>query len=50
MPAQSEQQRKAAAIALSVKKGKKPKSTLRGASKDMYESMTQKQLEDYAKK
>ena len=50
MPAKSEKQRKAAGAALAAKRGDMPKSKLKGASKDMYESMTEKELEDYAKK
>lgn len=50
MPAKSESQRKAAGAALSAKRGERSPSSLRGASKQMYDSMTQKQLRDYAKK
>ncbi len=50
MPAKSEKQRKAAGAALSAKRGEMPKSKLKGTAKEMYESMTEKQLEDYAKK
>ena len=39
----------AAGAALSVKEGEKKKSTLKGASKSMYESMTEKELKDLAK-
>jgi hypothetical protein len=49
MPAKSKAQQKAAGGALSAKRGDTPKSKLRGASKEMAESMTEKQLEDFAK-
>lgn len=39
----------AAGAALSVKEGEKKKSTLRGASKSMYESMSEKELKELAK-
>lgn len=48
MPAKSKAQQKAAGAALSVKRGKTPKSNLKGASKDMADSMTTKELEDLA--
>ncbi|CAN5380598.1 DUF3008 family protein [soil metagenome] len=48
MPAKSAAQQKAAGAALSAKRGDTPKSELRGASKQMVESMTEKQLEDFA--
>ena len=49
MPARSKAQQRAAGAALSAKRGETPKSKLKGASKDMLESMTEKQLEDFAK-
>jgi len=49
VPAESERQRKAAGVALAVKRGEAPASTLRGASKQMAK-MTRSQLEDYARK
>ena len=49
MPANSNAQQKAAGAALSAKRGDTPKSTLKGASKEMADSMTEKQLEDFAK-
>jgi hypothetical protein len=49
MPARSKAQQKAAGAALSAKRGETPKSKLKGASRDMLESMTEKQLEDFAK-
>lgn len=48
MPAKSAAQQKAAGAALSAKRGDTPKSTLKGASKSMLGSMTEKQLEDLA--
>ena len=48
MPAKSAAQQKAAGAALSAKRGETPKSKLKGASKDMYESMSDKQLDDFA--
>jgi hypothetical protein len=48
MPAKSKAQQKAAGAALSAKRGDTKKSELRGASKGMYESMTEKELEDIA--
>lgn len=50
MPAKSENQRVAAAIALSAKRGETPKSKLRGASKQMAKGMNESQLHDFAKK
>ena len=46
--AESEAQATAARIALAVKRGKMPKSKLKGASKEMYK-MSEKDLEDYTK-
>jgi hypothetical protein len=48
MPAASKAQQKAAGAALSAKRGETKKSELKGASKGMYESMSEKQLEEYA--
>ena len=48
MPAKSKAQQKAAGAALSAKRGDTPKSELKGASKGMEESMTEKQLEELA--
>jgi len=48
MPAKSAAQQKAAGAALSAKRGDTPKSELKGASKQMVESMTEKQLEEFA--
>ena len=48
MPAKSAAQQKAAGAALSAKRGDTPKSQLKGASKQMAESMTETQLEEFA--
>lgn len=48
MKAKSKQQQKAAGAALSAKRGDAPKKSLKGASKGMYESMNEDQLEDMA--
>lgn len=48
MPATSRAQQKAAGAALAAKRGEIKKSELVGASKEMYESMTEKQLEEFA--
>jgi Protein of unknwon function (DUF3008) len=49
MPAKSKKQQIAAGAALAAKRGKRSKSSLRGASKQMAKSMTAKQLRDFAK-
>lgn len=49
MPAKSQAQQKAAGMALSAKRGDTPKSDLKGAAKEMYESMSEDELEDFAK-
>lgn len=46
--AQSKQQQMAAGTALAAKRGEKPKSSLRGASKGMAKSMSQKELRETA--
>ena len=48
MPAKSGAQQKAAGAALSAKRGDTPKSKLKGASKQMVESMSERQLEEFA--
>lgn len=48
MPAKSQAQQKAAGAALSAKRGETKVSELKGASKSMYESMSQKELKDLA--
>jgi hypothetical protein len=49
MPATSKKQQMAAGAALAAKRGKRSKSSLKGASKQMEKSMSKKQLEDFAK-
>lgn len=48
MPARSKAQQKAAGAALSAKRGETPKGKLRGASKDMAQSMSETELEKLA--
>ena len=48
MPAKSAAQQKAAGAALAAKRGEKPKSSLKGASKSMAQSMSQSELEKMA--
>ncbi|RWM01053.1 MAG: DUF3008 family protein [Mesorhizobium sp.] len=48
MPATSQAQQKAAGAALAAKRGEIKKSELKGASRDMYESMSEEQLEEFA--
>ena len=48
MPAQSKDQQMAAGAALAAKRGEKKVSELEGASKGMYESMSEKELEEMA--
>jgi hypothetical protein len=48
MPAKSKAQQKAAGAALSAKRGETPKSKLKGASKQMEASMSEKQLDEFA--
>jgi hypothetical protein len=48
MPAKSKAQQKAAGAALSAKRGETKKSELQGASRGMYESMSEKELEEMA--
>ena len=49
MPAKSQAQQKAAGAALSAKHGDTKVGDLQGASKSMYTSMSEDQLEDFAK-
>ena len=49
MPTKSKAQQKAAGAALSAKRGDTKVSDLQGASKDMYDSMSEDELEDFAK-
>lgn len=48
MPAKSKAQQKAAGAALAAKRGEARKSDLKGASRDMVESMSEDQLRDLA--
>jgi hypothetical protein len=49
MPARSKKQQMAAGAALSAKRGERKASSLKGASKQMAKSMSEKQLRDMAK-
>ena len=49
MPARSKKQQMAAGAALAAKRGERQKSSLKGASKKMAESMSEDQLRDFAK-
>lgn len=48
MPAKSKKQQMAAGAALAAKRGESKKSSLKGASKSMAESMSKKQLKEFA--
>ncbi|PEQ11455.1 DUF3008 domain-containing protein [Novosphingobium sp. PC22D] len=48
MPSKSKAQQKAAGAALAAKRGEANKSDLKGASREMYDSMSESQLEDFA--
>ena len=48
MPAKSKAQQRAAGAALSAKRGDTEVGDLKGASKQMYDSMSEDELEDYA--
>jgi hypothetical protein len=48
MPAKSKAQQKAAGAALAAKRGEIPVRELKGASHDMYESMSEEELERMA--
>ena len=48
MPARSKAQQRAAGAALSAKRGDTKVSDLQGASRDMYDSMSENELEEYA--
>lgn len=49
MPAVSKSQQRAAGMALAAKRGDMKVSELQGAAKEMYDSMTEKELEKFAK-
>ena len=48
MPAKSKAQQRAAGAALSAKRGDTKVGDLQGASREMYDSMSEDELEDYA--
>ncbi|OVZ65327.1 DUF3008 domain-containing protein [Pigmentiphaga sp. NML080357] len=48
MPAKSKAQQMAAGAALSAKRGERKAGELQGASKSMYKSMSEKELQDMA--
>jgi hypothetical protein len=48
MPAKSKAQQKAAGAALAAKRGEQKVSKLKGPAKSMYDSMSEKQLDDFA--
>ena len=48
MPAKSKAQQKAAGAALAAKRGDSKVSDLKGASKSMYKSMSEKELDEMA--
>jgi hypothetical protein len=47
-PAKSKKQQMAAGAALSAKRGERPVSSLKGASRQMVQSMSEQQLEEFA--
>jgi hypothetical protein len=49
MPAESKKQQMAAGVALSAKRGKRSKSSLKGASRSMYKSISKTELRKMAK-
>lgn len=48
MPAKSKAQQKAAGAALAAKRGEQKEGDLKGPSKSMFESMSEKQLDEFA--
>ena len=48
MPAKSKAQQMAAGAALAAKRGETRVSALRGASREMYKSMSERELEEFA--
>ena len=48
MPAKSKAQQKAAGAALAAKRGDEKVSDLKGASREMYDSMSERLLEEFA--
>jgi hypothetical protein len=49
MPAKSKKQQMAAGAALAAKRGERKASSLKGASKEMVKSMSERELHDLAK-
>jgi hypothetical protein len=49
MPAKSKKQQMAAGAALAAKRGKRSKKSLKGASRSMVKTMSEKQLRDFAR-
>jgi len=49
VPAKSKKQQMAAGAALAAKRGQRSRSSLKGASRQMAESMSEDQLEEFAK-
>jgi hypothetical protein len=49
MPAKSKKQQMAAGAALAAKRGERSRSSLQGASRQMVKSMSERQLEDFAR-
>lgn len=50
MPAVSAAQRAAAGAALAAKRGRRSRESLTGAARQMFDSMSAKQLEEFARK
>ena len=48
MPAKSKAQQKAAGAALAVKRGEQSKSSLKGASREMFDTMSERELDELA--
>ena len=48
MPARSKAQQQAAGIALAAKRGEIAVAKLKGASRSMYQSMSERQIEEFA--
>jgi Protein of unknwon function (DUF3008) len=49
MPARSKKQQMAAGAALAAKRGERSKQSLKGASREMVESMSEQQLREFAR-
>lgn len=50
MPAKSKKQQRAAGVALAAKRGERSRSSLKGAARQMADSMSEQQLKDFARK